>query len=124
AWLASEAAADSDYHWGAAAQDCYLPAFRQRARSLLDLDALDDALRLAGEAACGGLDDARLFARCVFDVGVTGDTTWADGYVVTEGVLVGAAQPPSEETHEGTSDERAPDQPGGAAPAPGRQDEP
>jgi len=124
AWLVSEDASLFDYREGEASADFFLPDFPQPARSLLDLDALDDALRLAGEAACGGLDDARLFARCVFDVGVTGDTTWADGYVVTEGVLVGAAQPPSEETHEGTSDERAPDQPGGAAPAPGRQDEP
>ncbi len=124
AWLVPGDASLFDYREGETSEDFFLADFPQPARSLVDLGALDEALRLAGEAACGALGDARLFARCVFDVGVTGDTTWADRYVVIESALVGAAEAPPEEITEATSGERQPDQPDGAAPSPGREGEP
>lgn len=122
AWLVPEGASLFDYREGETSSGYFLPDFPQRARSLLDLNALDAALRLAGEAECGSIDDARLFFRCVFDVGVTGDATWADRYLATDEVLAGGAP---QGTTEATGAERDPEVPaGGAEPAPGRAGEP
>lgn len=86
AWLVGERSL-FDYEAGASTDTYYLADFPDADSVLLDLGDLDAALRVLGEQQCVSVTDPVLFERCVFDVAVTGDTTFVDTYTVTQTAL-------------------------------------
>jgi hypothetical protein len=52
--------------------------------------------RAAGDAACTAITDQQLRDSCSFDVGVSGESGFADGYQATQGLLDSVVASPSE----------------------------
>lgn len=82
AWRVTQKSSLFDYDAGQATATFAIPAFPPP-ENLVRLEDLTAEQRAAGEAACGLVTDPIVHAQCVFDVGVTSDSGWAEGYEAT-----------------------------------------
>lgn len=82
AWRVTQETSLFDYAPGETAATFTIPAYPP-AENLVRLEDLTDEQRAAGEQACGSIGDPLVHAQCVFDVAVTLDSGWADGYEST-----------------------------------------
>ena len=57
------------------------------AAEIVTIDLLDPALLASGQAACAAISDPDLREECIFDVAITGDQGFVDGYVLTDAFL-------------------------------------
>ena len=82
AWRVTAETSLFDYDAGQSTATFAVPAYPPL-DSIVRLEDLTDEQRAAGEAACADIADPIVRAQCVFDVGVTSDAGWAEGYEAT-----------------------------------------
>ena len=83
-WRIKQADSLFDYGPGQSTQTFTRKEMPNRFITLADLQAEQKA---AGEAACAGITDQKLKQQCIFDVALTGDNKFADGYRSVERIV-------------------------------------
>ena len=103
AWQVTDSTSLFDYQPGTSSATFAQPDFPP-ADEVVTIGELDPGIRTRGEAACSGIADPGLREECVFDVAITGDLSYVDGYALTDRFF--------------RAGEEALGQPGGPVPAP------
>jgi hypothetical protein len=98
AWRVTDSTTLFDYVPGKSTASYTIKPYPIEGRALTLAD-LTPAQLAAGEAACTAITDPGLHDECVFDVGITGDAGFADGYKAIQafgkGGLVASSAPPA-----------------------------
>lgn len=110
-WAVTDETSLFHYRDGESAATFRTEGFPARSTVRFGFADLDDDERRRGEAACRALTDERLRQRCIFDVGVTADESWATEYTVTEVVLGTSGLPGRGTIGTAPTTTLAPDQP-------------
>jgi hypothetical protein len=92
AWRISAETSLFDYPDGRSTADYITPGYPAEEDLVSPFDISPDA-RAAAEQACVGVADPNLFELCVYDVAITQQFGFAQGYEVTESVTVSAETP-------------------------------
>ncbi len=91
AWQLTDATSLFDYQPGTSTATFAKPGFPAPG-DIVTLELLDPEARANGEAACAAIVDPGLRDECIFDVAITGDPGFVDGYDLTDMFLRGGAE--------------------------------
>lgn len=83
AWQVTDATSLFDYEPGTSTATFAKPDFPAQDQ-IMTIDRLDPGLRADGESACSAIADPGLREECIFDIAITGDLGYLDGYVLTD----------------------------------------